>query len=46
MDLGGMTPQHFIYIPMVGLLFLVLGYSLGARSVRAEYEKRKQRMKE
>ncbi len=46
MDLGGMTPQHMIYIPMVGMLFLMLGYTIGSRSVRAEYEKRKKRMKE
>ncbi len=46
MDFGGMTPQHLIYIPMVGLIFLMVGYSIGSRSVRAEYEKRKKRMKE
>jgi hypothetical protein len=46
MDLGGMTPQHMLYIPMVGMLFLMLGYTLGSRSVRAEYEKRKKRMKD
>lgn len=46
MDLSGMTAAHVIYIPMVGLLFLMLGFTLGARSVRAEYERRKKRMKE
>jgi hypothetical protein len=46
MDLGGMTQEHILYIPMVGLIFLMLGYTLGARSVRADLEKRKKRMKE
>lgn len=45
-DLGQMTPQHIIYIPSVLLLGLVVGYTLGARAVRAELEKQKKRMKE
>lgn len=43
---GEMTPQHVIYIPVVLLLGLVLGYIFGARAVRAELEKRKKRLKE
>lgn len=46
MDLGGMTPQHVLYIPMVGTIFLMIGYTIGSRTVRAEYEKRKKRMRE
>jgi hypothetical protein len=45
-DLGGMTPQHALYIPMVALLALVIGYMAGARAVRAEYAKQKKRMKD
>lgn len=46
MDLGGMTPQHVLYIPMVGMIFLMIGYAIGSRTVRAEYEKQKKRMRE
>ncbi len=45
-DFGGITPQHVIYIPSALLLGLVVGYTLGARAVRAELDKRKRRMKE
>ncbi len=45
-DLSGITPQHVIYIPSVLLLGLIVGYSLGARAVRAELEKKKRRFKE
>ena len=45
-DFGQMTPQHVIYIPTVLLLGLIIGYTLGARAVRSEVEKRKKRMKE
>ena len=44
-DVGSMTPQHVIYIPMVALLGLVVGYIMGSRAVRAEYEKRRRRLK-
>lgn len=45
-NFGEMTPQHVIYIPVVLLLGLVLGYIFGARAVRAELDKRKKRLKE
>lgn len=41
-----MTVAHLIYIPGVVLLGVVLGYVLGARAVRAEFEKQKKRAKE
>lgn len=41
-----MTVFHLIYSPGVILLGVVLGYVLGARAVRAEYEKMKKRAKE
>jgi hypothetical protein len=45
-DFGGMSPNHAIYIPMVALLGLVIGYIAGSKSVRAEYERKRKRMKE
>lgn len=45
-DFGMMTPQHVIYIPCVLLLGLITGYVLGARAVRNELERRRQKMKE
>ena len=41
----GITSQHFLYIPMVVLLGLVIGYVLGSRSVHAEYALKRERMK-
>lgn len=43
-----MTPtiEHIIYIPGVLLVGLVIGYTLGARAVRAEVQRLKRRMKE
>ena len=40
------TVEHIIYIPGVLLVGLVLGYTLGARAVRAEMQRLKRRMKE
>jgi hypothetical protein len=41
-----MTTAHFIYIPFVLMLGIIAGYSLGARAVRTELEKQRERMKE
>jgi hypothetical protein len=38
--------EHLIYIPGVVLIGVVVGYVLGARAVRAEYDKQKKRAKE
>jgi hypothetical protein len=43
---GEMTAAHVIYIPVVLLVGLVMGYILGARAVRAELAERRRRMKE
>ena len=40
-----MTFEHIIYIPGVFLLGLVIGYTLGARAVRAELARMKRRSK-
>ena len=41
-----MTIEHVIYIPGVLLLGLTVGYVLGAKAVRNEIARAKQRMKE
>lgn len=41
-----MTAAHFIYIPFMLMIGLMAGYVLGARAVRAELEKKRERMKE
>ncbi len=41
-----MTLEHMIYIPGVVLVGLALGYVMGARAVRAEYERLKKKAKE
>jgi hypothetical protein len=46
LNIGEMTAAHVIYIPFVLLIGLIAGYTLGARAVRAELEKKRQRMKE
>jgi hypothetical protein len=39
-------PEHFIFIPGVLLIGLVLGYILGGRAARAEIERRRRRARE
>ncbi len=39
-------PEHFLFIPAVLLVGVVLGYTLGARITRAEIDKKRQRAKE
>jgi hypothetical protein len=39
-------PEHFIFIPGVLLIGFVLGYILGTRAVRAEFERRRRRARE
>ena len=41
-----MTFEHVIYIPGVLLLGLTIGYLLGAKAVRSEIQRAKQRLKE
>ncbi|HWL84858.1 MAG TPA: hypothetical protein VNO21_03605 [Polyangiaceae bacterium] len=41
-----MTPEHVIFIPGVLLIGVVLGYTLGTRAARADFEKRRKRAKE
>jgi hypothetical protein len=39
-------PEHFIFIPGVLLIGLVLGYVMGSRAARADMEKRRRRARE
>ncbi len=39
-------PEHFIFIPGVLLVGIVLGYVMGARAARAEIDRRRRRAKE
>jgi hypothetical protein len=39
-------PEHFIFIPGVLLIGLVLGYILGTRAARAEIDRRRRRARE
>jgi hypothetical protein len=39
------TAEHIIYIPGVLLVGVVIGYTLGARAVRAEIERLRKRAK-
>ncbi len=44
--MGALSPAHLIYIPIVLILGIVIGYTLGARAVRAAEQRRRERMKE
>jgi hypothetical protein len=44
--MGTPGPEHFIFIPGVLLIGIVLGYVLGARSTRAQMERKRQRARE
>jgi hypothetical protein len=44
--MGTPGPEHLIFIPGVLLIGTVLGYVLGSRAVRAEYEKKRKRSRE
>jgi hypothetical protein len=41
-----MTFEHIIYIPGVLLVGITFGYLMGARAVRAEFQRLKRRAKE
>jgi hypothetical protein len=39
-------PEHFIFIPGVLLIGIVIGYILGARAAKAEIDRRRRRARE
>jgi len=43
--MGFPGPEHFIFIPGVLLVGMVLGYVLGSRGARAEMERTRQRLR-
>jgi hypothetical protein len=43
---GTPGPEHFIFIPGILLIGIVVGYVLGMRAARAEIERRRKRAKE
>lgn len=45
-NFGQMTVAHVIFIPVVLLVGILLGYTLGARAVRADVERQRKRLKE
>jgi hypothetical protein len=45
-EFGMMTPSHLLYIPVVLVSGILLGWHLGARAATAEFERRQRRMKE
>ena len=44
--IGTPGPEHFIFIPGILLIGIVLGYILGARAARSEIDKRRRRARE
>jgi hypothetical protein len=44
--MDGPSSAHFIFIPCVLFVGILLGYTLGGRAAAAEQERRKQRAKE
>jgi hypothetical protein len=44
--MGTPGPEHFIFIPGVLLIGIVLGYIFGARAARTEMEKKRKRARE
>jgi hypothetical protein len=39
-------PEHFLFIPGVLLIGVVIGYIMGVRAARAEIERRRRRARE
>ena len=39
-------PEHFLFIPGVLLIGLVLGYIMGMRAAKAEIDRRRRRVRE
>jgi len=39
-------PEHFIFIPGILLIGIVIGYIMGARAAKAELERRRRRARQ
>lgn len=44
--MGMPGPEHFIFIPGVLLIGMVLGYVMGSRAARADLDRRRKRARE
>lgn len=44
--MGTPGPEHFIFIPGVLMIGIVLGYVLGSRAARADLERKRKRARE
>jgi hypothetical protein len=44
-DVGNITVEHFIFIPGVLLVGIMIGFLLGAKAVRGEMARMKERAK-
>jgi hypothetical protein len=44
--MGTPGPEHFIFIPAVLMLGIVLGYIMGARAARSEMDRKRKRARE
>ena len=44
--MGLPTPEHFLFIPAVLLIGMVIGWVLGSRAAREQMAKRRKRAKE
>ncbi len=46
MPIGSPGPEHFIFIPGVLMIGIVLGFVMGSRSARADVDKKRRRARE
>ncbi len=46
MNFENMTFAHVIFIPSVLLIGILIGYSMGARAIRAEFARQRKRLEE
>ncbi|MBK8217186.1 MAG: hypothetical protein IPK71_25965 [Myxococcales bacterium] len=46
MGIGTPGPEHFIFIPGVLMIGIVIGFVMGTRSARADLDKKKRRARE
>lgn len=44
--MGTPGPEHFLFIPGILLIGIVIGYVMGTRTARAEIEKKRRRARE
>lgn len=44
--MGSPGPEHFIFIPGILMIGIVVGYILGARAARSEIDRKRKRARE